>query len=307
MFHHATTNVMTLEADKDPSNVSDIRPVSNDLDKIDEDKKEEELDINPLLPIHIDQSPKGDIFQQEHKGQYISIHLLKNFINARIYLRPDDNSSFINSTSWATTKNDIELCKITLILDKQKEVSILLQYCHQNNTLEVDADTISYSLGRLNPLPLLKTIYLPHVNVKNIVIDTGVKNDFIDTIDEKTKKLIMSIKLCDIKNNSEQGPMLIVEVNDIKNDRKMFYCKKGDFYKNKETELLQVRVKENKEITFSFPDITSLKEKREEDELRRKNRMWNRLARHVSRHLYIYCLIGSVVFGYITPYYIFQK
>ena len=294
---------MSLVAETNPTTPADIQPVpinSSRSDNMVEDESEideAELDMKQLLPIYINQRPIQNTFRWNDVGDYIGISLHSNFIIATSYHVPYKDYCSVHSSTWAIEKNDIEIFKLSLILDKQKEANLLLEYCYDRNVLELDVSKIKYEFGALAPLPHQETIHLPHVY--DIVVDTGVKNKFIDSIDGKKRIEIISIKLCDVRNNSKYGPMLMVEVGDIKNEQKKVYCKRIDSYKDEDTQLLQVRVTENEAIMLSFPNVTALKNKEnEETSLGRKRRRTNKC-------LFIYGLIFFAGLGYLLHYFMF--
>ena len=250
------------------------------------------LTVKPPLPVYFGELPMMDPFKRNSTGYHIEVKLHENCIKTFCYRKPNDMFNSLQSNVWLLDKNDIEVFRMCLIFDKNNEPSILLQYCYDRNVLK--SDKFSHSLGSLYPLPVDKKIDLPYIDMNNIIIDTG---DMINTIDKDSKLTqLVSIKLCDVKNISKCGPMLVVETSDINYEHKRKYCKKIDIVKDGEIDLFQVIGWSNKSMIFNFP--YHREKKKCEPKIENNKVTW--LKNRVLDYWYVYYIIFvSILFYFL--------
>lgn len=233
--------------------------------------------IKPSLPVHFVIQPiEPLVFKENDKAKYITFGLKSDYITTNCVQRTSSFAS-MHFSIWQMLKNDIELLKFST--DKEK---ILFEYCYDR---DISDDKIDCNLANLYPLPIEKTIYLPHVDAENISIDNN--NIGQNTGDDRVK--IVSVKLCDVKNNSKHGPMLVIEICNI-NDEKVsysMYCQ--HVLKNIECNLFQVYIPENKPIIFKFPDWF-----RDENVEKKMTKRDNHIFRY--RHIYVGILLGICIY-----------
>lgn len=267
---------------------------SSDTDTDTDYDQKENLKIEQPIPVYFMQQPIERIIEENENAKYLSFSLNSNFIRVTSYLKPNDFFSSYTVNVFPIIKNDVELLRLSLIVEENNNnVKIFMQYRYDLDTLQSNEE-YRYNLGTLHPLPDYKTIHLPYADISNIIIDNGNRNIQIKDLIKNENITVVSIKLCDVKNNSKHGPMLILEINDVNKKDTQTYCRRVNSTEAEEIKLCQVCARENKSITFSFPCVSRLKEI---EPPKNKNDKWIKFKRNLKKYWYVYYLIGLGMIG----------
>lgn len=249
--------------------------------------KEVDKTIKPLMPVYFNTNPIQDFTSQDDISHCLTFKMRLNYITTSL-VQSKCNDDYMTWSKWEAKENDIELLKMNISRDKEKndEAKIHFSYCFNREALDKylkcddDDNNDVIKLADLYPLPIQKQIYIPHAT--NISVNekeednTADAADAADVVDEDDKHNIVSIKLLDMKNNSNYGPMLLVTICNI-NKKNMYYSKYCKKISNiKECDLFQVYIIRNKCIGFRFPDSSpkideeTIQRQQQQDERRRR-------------------------------------
>lgn len=294
--------------------------------------------FKPLVPVYFTTRGKGSknvqrLMDENDTVQFISFRLTDNNISTHCYRRPSTYSSSsrvqrsstsrVHWTRWTINNgNSIDLLRMTFLLDRNNNDNngILFEYAYDGDAASIyktknkddyndddddddndndDSDSDSCDVRDLNPMFGEKMIRVPHFDVGNVRID----NDVIKRKDEKNNLEIVkvvSIKLVNVRNNFT--PMLVLNIKNI-NDEKANNVKYHQKLKEKNVDLFDVSIKENKLIQFKFErsDNDNNNKRIETNNLNSFKKGYDNLVKHLANnwHLYFGLFGGTLLYCFL--------
>ena len=192
----------------------------NEKDKI---SARDYVPVKPSVPLHILAVSENLIRNRgrEQVTQYVRCSMESNTLYTCHYSQ-NITLREMHSSAWniMETTKDIELMAVQLLRDKSSgQYSLCVQYSLDSPTIR--NDHVSSRIALEDTIPMRDiALHLPYLSD-----EIRIKNDNVQLGEGWDRLDVVRVRVCDIKNKTAFGPMLIVQVCHINEGEKMSsYC-----------------------------------------------------------------------------------